>query len=101
MLSKQGPHMYIIDLVDFKLDEKIADFWMVAEYEANAICAVANKDASIVVGLSIFDESKYYMHYYQRKKPLATEAKGPKVDYSEKVVKSMSIEQNFNLCRLS
>lgn len=61
-----GSSLYVIDLLNMKLEEKIQNFWLVNGKPSNPIGASGSLDAEIIVGLSSASQEAYMFHYFHR-----------------------------------
>lgn len=67
MLARAGnANLYVIDLLQFKLEEKIGGFWLYEGNPTKPIGAAASLDADLIVGISLVEDKKYLFHYYNR-----------------------------------
>lgn len=57
-------NLYLIDNLNFKLEEKISGFWLYEGNPTKPIGAAASLDADTIVGISQLEEKKYVFHYY-------------------------------------
>ena len=67
MLVRAGmSHLYLIDMMSFKLEEKIKGFWLYEGNPTKPIAAAASLNADTIVGISQIEERKYVFHYYNQ-----------------------------------
>lgn len=76
MLARAGnTNLYIIDLINFKLIEKIEGFWLHEGKPTNPIAAVSNLEAEAILGVSLVEGGTYLMHYFRCGPGLVEETK--------------------------
>lgn len=66
MLARAGnANLYIIDMINFRLSEKIEGFWLHEGKPTNPIAAVSNLEAEAILGISLVAGGTYLLHYFR------------------------------------
>lgn len=60
-------NLYIFDLNEMRVDEVLKDFWLFNGKVTNPICAAGNRDAEIILGITVTDQKQNIFCYYNKK----------------------------------
>lgn len=67
MLVRAGAsNLYIVDMINFSIQEKVVGFWLHEGNPTKPVAATATLDSDIIVGISLVQDKKYAFHYYNK-----------------------------------